>query len=484
MKQKRMFVVIISSLVIMISLTYQGTYSYFTSRVEGTGNIENNQSQGQTNTLQNLIIGESANVVSSNMIPGDSVTYTFTVQNPNNIEVCYNLLWNNTTNTFVNQKDLRVTLAKSDGTVLVKDAQFPATTSGTTMILEGTRIEASTTDTFTLTVTYQNTEEDQTADMGKSFSGTIIGELGECKVPTAVETILAKGETDELKFDGTVDNNLRYIGSNPNNYVQFNNELWRVIGVFNNIDDGTGTKETRLKIIRNEPIGEYSWDNKASGTGSSTSSYGSNDWSDSALKIVLNEGAYWNRTSGECPYGQNGATTSCDFSTNGLTEEAKAMISNAKWNLGGTASYTSSSNGLASHWYTYERGTEVYSGRPTEWIGKIGLMYPSDYGYATAGGSTTNRETCLKTALYNWDGSSVSDCKNNDWLYDSSNYQWTLTPHSRGSDVVFSVVSDGHVFSSFASRADFAVSPALYLSSNVKISGGDGSQSNPYQLSL
>ena len=478
MKQKRMFVVIISALVIMISLTYQGTYSYFTSRVEGTGNTENNQSQGQTNTLQNLIISESANVVSSNMIPGDSVMYTFTVENPNNIDVCYNLLWNNTTNTFVNQKDLRVELEKSDGTVLVGNAQFPATTSGTTMLLEGTRIQASTTDTFTLTVTYQNTDEDQTADMGKSFSGTIIGELGEC-AKTAAETILAKGETDELKFDGTVDNNLRYIGANPNNYVSFNNELWRIIGVFNNIDDGTGKKETRLKIIRNEPIGEYSWDNKASGTGSSTSSYGSNDWSDSALQIVLNEGAYWNRTSGECPYGEDGATTSCDFSTNGLTEEAKTMISNAKWNLGGA----SSSSNIPSSFYTSERGTTVYSGRPTDWTGKIGLMYASDYGYATSGGSSTNRETCLNTELYDWDGSSVSDCKNNDWLFYSTSNQWTLTPSSGFSYYVFRVYSTGCAVNSTAySRND--VSPAIYLSSNVKISGGEGTLSNPYQLSL
>ena len=476
MKQKRMFVVVISALVIMISLTYQGTYSYFTSRVEGTGNTENNQSQGQTDTLQNLIISEEANVTSSNMIPGDSVTYTFTVQNPNNIDVCYNLLWNNTTNTFVNQKDLRVNLAKSDGTVLVENVQFPATTSGTTELLLGAKIEASTTDTFTLTVTYQNTEEDQTADMGKSFSGTIIGELGEC-VKTAAETILAKGETDELKFDNTADNNLRYIGANPNNYVRFNDELWRIIGVFNNIDDGTGNKETRIKLIRSESIGNYSWDNKASGTGSSDSQYGSNDWSDSALQIVLNEGAYWNRTTGDCPYGKNGATTSCDFSTNGLTEEAKSMISNAKWNLGGL----SSAANISSRFYTSERGTEVYSGRPTEWIGKIGLMYPSDYGYATAGGSTTNRQTCLNTTLWDWDD--YDDCFNNDWLYDSSNYQWTLTPYSSDSYTVFPVDSNG-VVSDNTSGGRNTVFPALYLSSNVKISGGEGTESSPFTLSL
>ena len=76
---------------------------------------------------------------------------------------------------------------------------------------------------------------------------------------SAAEAILAKGETDELKFDNTVDNSLRYVGADPNNYVSFNNELWRIIGAFNNIDNGTGTKETRLKIIRDEPIGKYSW---------------------------------------------------------------------------------------------------------------------------------------------------------------------------------------------------------------------------------
>ena len=309
----------------------------------------------------------------------------------------------------------------------------------------------------------------------QSFADTILA----CN-DTAANCIKDNASLSKEIATDDPDNNARYIGANPNNYVWFNNELWRIIGVFNNIDNGSGTKETRLKIIRNEPIGKYSWDNKATGTGSSTSSYGSNDWSDSALQIVLNNGVYWNRTSGECPYGQNGATTSCDFSTNGLTEEAKTMISNAVWNLGGTVS----NNGLANHFYGYERGTTVYTGRPTEWIGQIRLMYPSDYGYATSGGSSVNRSSCLATALHSWNNSSYSDCKNNDWLYDSSNYQWTLTPNSANSRGVFYVNTIGYVFSLTARHTDNAVSPALYLSSNVKISGGDGSENSPFQLSL
>ena len=297
------------------------------------------------------------------------------------------------------------------------------------------------------------------------------------------DSIIANAGVEPIVNDDTIDNNPRYIGADPNNYVSFNNELWRIIGVFNNIDDGTGNKETRLKIIRNEPIGIYSWDNKAIGTGSSDSQYGSNDWSDSALQQVLNSGAYYNRTSGECPKGGNGATTSCDFSSIGLTETAKAMISNAKWNLGGTANYTSSSNGLTSHWYGYERGTTVYSGRPTEWIGQIGLMYPSDYGYATNGGSTTDRASCLAKELINWSTSSYSDCKNNDWLY-SGTGQWTLTPSTSYSTSVFIMNSIGSVGYDNNTLASNGVSPTLYLSSNVRISGGTGEKSDPFTLTL
>ena len=258
-------------------------------------------------------------------------------------------------------------------------------------------------------------------------------------------TILALADsTDELVYDETIDNNLRYIGANPNNYVSFNGELWRIIGVFNNIDNGTGAKETRLKIIRNEP---YS-------TGMAWDTENANDWTTASLQEELNT-TYLNSI--QSPY--------------------KEMISNAKWNLGGSSTYN---DVTTSMFYERERGTTVYTGRPTEWTGQIGLMYPSDYGYATSGGSTTDRASCLAKELYNWD--SVSDCYNNDWLYDSSNHQWTLTPYSGISSIVFNPY--GYLNDSTASNAYYAVSPVLYLSSNVKISRGDGSKTNPFTLSL
>ena len=299
------------------------------------------------------------------------------------------------------------------------------------------------------------------------------------------DTIIAKAGTDGLvaeehqeteQLEATTD--YRYTGANPNNYVSFNNELWRIIGVFPT-EDASGNIENRIKIIRNESIGRYSWDNKASGTGSSTSSFGSNDWSDSALQIVLNEGAYYNRTTGNCPSGQNGATTACDFSTTGLTEEAKSMIGEAKWYLGGSSS---NNDVTSSMFYERERGTTVYSGRPTSFIGKIGLMYPSDYGYATSGGTGTSREECLAKELYNWNSSSYSNCKNNDWLLYSSN-QWPITPRSGSSYYVFYVGSAGHVSGSNA-YITTAVRPVLYLDFMVEITGGTGTSSDPYTLGI
>ena len=278
----------------------------------------------------------------------------------------------------------------------------------------------------------------------------------------------------------------RYIGKDPNNYVKFNDELWRRIGVFDT-DDGTGKVEKRLKIIRNESIGDYSWDNKDTTTGAETA-YGKNEWTDARLNYLLNSGhesetaggsLYWNRGTGNCYKGKNNATTACDFTTTGLTEKAKAMIGDVKWYLGGSSTYN---DVTASMFYTRERGTGVYSGRSTSWIGKVGLMYPSDYGYATSGGTTTNRASCLAEEMYSWGDSSVSDCKNNDWMYNSSNRQWTITPRQDLTGTVFSVSSAGYVYYNGSAYINYGVRPVVYLNSAIKVITGSGTKESPYIL--
>ena len=253
--------------------------------------------------------------------------------------------------------------------------------------------------------------------------------------------------------------NVRYIGADPSNYVYFNCsdysnptadtcELWRIIGVFNNVTKSDGTKENLVKIIRDESIGDIAWD-----------SNNVNDWSTATLQQNLNSGTYYTTTL------KNDAT--------------RNAIESVVWNLGGTSAYSIST---ASTFYTAERGTTVDGGHSTTWTGKIGLMYPSDYGYATAGGSSTRRAACLSTSLYNWDGSGVADCKNNDYLFNSS-YQWTLAPYSADARYVFIVYSNGGVVYGYASATD-GVRPTLFLKSNIQVDKGTGERFNPYQLKL
>ena len=226
----------------------------------------------------------------------------------------------------------------------------------------------------------------------------------------------------------------RYIGSNPDNYIQFNNELWRIIGIF----DG------QLKIIRDESLGEMVWD-----------SNDTNDWSKASLQAYLNNDYY---------------------ETIDSNDQAK-IDGNYTWKLGGSST---SNDVTAQMFYERERGTEVYSGRPTEWTGSIALMYPSDYGFSTSGGSTTNRSSCLAEELFNWD--SVEDCYTNSWLYDSSNGQWTQAPNASGSYDVFRVDRDGYVNVSGGVNRSYAVRPSVYLLSNVEIVSGDGTSSSPFIL--
>ena len=318
------------------------------------------------------------------------------------------------------------------------------------------------------------------------------------------------------------DKNVRYIGANPNNYVYFNCsdynnptadtcELWRIIGVFNNVTKSDGSKENLVKIIRADSLGDYSWDYKKTGVGTSTTNYGSNDWSDSQLMMMLNPtsylksgytnssdiissgsqqlyskmGSYYNGTKGCKPTAvASGASFSCtevDFTSTGLKNDiTRNAIEEVVWNLGGSSTYN---DVTPSMFYERERGTTVYSGRPTTWTGKIGLMYPSDYGYATSGGTTKDRSACLAKELYNWDSSDFSDCKGNDYLYNSSLYQWTLAPDSAGAYLVFIVNGDGSVY---YVNADFtnAVRPALFLKSNIQVDKGTGAKSDPYQLKM
>ena len=156
-----------------------------------------------------------------------------------------------------------------------------------------------------------------------------------------------------LAYDNTVDNNLRYIGSNPDNYLYFNCndyenqnsntcELWRIIGIFNEGSHGiTNTK--LIKIIRNETLGNIAWDED-----------NQNNWSKSTLNETLNRDYYYSLN---------------NYSTNGINEQSRNLIAEIKWKLGAS---NSNNDVTAEIFYTRERGTTVYNGNDNIWNDRIG----------------------------------------------------------------------------------------------------------------
>ena len=360
-----------------------------------------------------------------------------------------------------------------------------------------------TTDTWNFNMAFYNLDADQNKLAGKTFSGSFYvdkdsiqcdyqnNDGGSSVSGTSFETLLSTKTPDVY-----IENGLRYEGADPNNYICLDNKtsgtcsdsslLFRIIGLFdedtsNNGTSSSGTKKL-LKVIDTNNYGgtdgKY-W--------SGSSSNQSNNWSKSTLNTEL-----------------NGTYLSTLLATSGVNSKLSSAIANAKWHLGG-GNDTSSSN------YYYQKITtenlhkaerspyatsgtlqNLYSGNPESIYAKVGLMYPSDYGYATVGGTKTNKSSCRAKELYNWDGSSYSDCKNNDWLFTSqatswgsNKNEWLLSPYSSYSDLAALLTSSGYVyFNEYVSDNQFAVRPAFYLDSSVlKIVGtGDGTKDNAYRV--
>ena len=266
--------------------------------------------------------------------------------------------------------------------------------------------------------------------------------------------------TYNQKID-TVSAGIRYEGKNPNNYVWFNNELWRIIGVFDSASHGVSGKNL-VKIIRADTLDGIAWDKSDT-----------NDWTQASLNKLLN-GAYYNAQDGTdtgfCYGYSTSMTMNCDYTQKGIQSGYRSMIANVTWYLGGY----SSDSATAEAFYGYERGTTVYSGRPTSTTGYIGLMYPSDYGYSVLSTS------CARTT--NLGSYSSASCGGQSWL-SGKGYEWTLSPSSSGSSNVFYVLFSSYI-RSYDANCGFGHRPVLYLDSSVYKIDGDGSIGNPYIIGM
>ena len=384
--------------------------------------------------------------------------------------------------------------------------------------------------TFNLIIQFPDNNENQDSEKGKTFNGKIVINKEFKTMTQSITELYANNDKDangitldglqkdgtgayniqnvsttnekyNVKLLGNIPNNiiadtetdaydnLRYVGANPNNYLLFNDEIWRIIGVFNNITTidelGKEKKESLVKIIRNDSLGSYSWDvsEKAVNNGC-----GINEWSQADLMCELNcdgkstkycrdditEGYLSNLTSESTSWfdGTNNAKNGTYEYSKNIKSSSIDKIAAVRWNLGGY----SSEQVTALNMYNAERGTLHISNpsdgktRTNTWDGKIALMYPSDYGYASTG-------TVCRNSLYNCND---ADSNANNWLFNSAS-QWTLSSYSGKEHRVFGVFSGGYV-GIFTAYVNFDVRPALFLKSDVVIADGTGTESNPFIL--
>lgn len=332
-------------------------------------------------------------------------------------------------------------------------------------------------------------------------------------------TELAATDTVNLKNDDP-DHNLRYVGVNPNNYVSFNGELWRIIGVF----DG------RVKIIRasylryndgtNWAPKNYSMDKgtKPDNSGTYNNIEGMNEWSQSQLMKELN-GDYINSSlKGAAPgyvtwFASSWRDPDAKMDSNYiLDEKSVSLIDEVTWHLGagnndnGTVintQYPADNPLIVSKLYELEKSNntgkactnlsnENYCNDPyertTSWTGKVGLMYASDYLYATSGNSTASREQCLNTIVNktgtNFGNAYDNACRDNDWLYNYENGvygEWTMTPAAQATSAAkyFKIDSAGYLYEERSQDME-GVRPVVHLNPYVSFTSGTGTEDDPF----
>ena len=475
-KNKKIIIITIISLIVLtgIYLLYN-TYALTTK-------ITNNGNYYTINLTDSNIVSLAAN---------EEKTVICQINNTNNGTVSYGVAYNNSNievKVYSDSKD------KVTGTIGANDNKY-------VKLHLKNKTSSNTTVEITAVMGYENGGDLIVPSDSTLVTGTYTAPISLAKYITNLYTNASKSTvtnnsitynyatSESLMNDrlgGTTSSldggNIRYYGASPKNYVYFNCEtypstnceLWRIIGVF----DG------KIKLMRNESIGNYSWDTSAS---SVNSGYGVNEWSQADLMKLLNPGhesesvggsLYYNSKSKTCYNRNNNATTSCNFTSTGIKNDTtRNMIAETTWNLGGW----NTSKIFSNEMYEKERGTTTVSNpsdgitRTTTWTGKIALPYPSDNGYAT------DLSKCSQT-LYEY---SSYACRSNDWMYSifkTSGFNWLLTPGSGAAYAAFGVASTVFAYYDYNVYKAAGVVPVLYLSSDQDIVSGDGSQSNPYQL--
>ncbi|MBR4230991.1 MAG: hypothetical protein IKR74_02400 [Bacilli bacterium] len=359
-----------------------------------------------------------------------------------------------------NETDLSVAVNTLTSSTVVKGAQIDSTGSSTS------------TAVWTLTSKFYNVNANQNSLADKNYQGRFKVDNVVCKgeslsttntlvkylVNTAAKSGTSSVGSKVWKLVMDHPREFRYIGANPNNYITFNGELWRIVGIIPNVEYCTGTftdttcsaSETGdlVKIVRNASEGTMAFN---------TSSTNSNKWDTSS-------------------------TTSIAYTLQSKTYASDSHVAVVKWS---TTGYSSASRTPAQFYaLEYQSTGAVPSGYSKFWYGKVGSIHVSDYSYATLGNNaatgTYTRTGCLARALPNWTSSYKTNCALTSWLSFNNVTSslpsagvawWTMAPVSGAKTNVIDITTAGITSSIAATTATINVRPAVYLKPDTLVSG-------------
>lgn len=239
-----------------------------------------------------------------------------------------------------------------------------------------------------------------------------------------------------------------YVGESPKNYIYFNNELWRILGIYGSkktdghYDSSTGEyvptsySDGYVKIMKLSPYNNIFYDGSASGTNSNFKS--------AKIKTELNETFYYS-----------------------LSPKYRKMNVESNWNVGGLNSLAMPGGGNNGA-FGFEH-SDVYSA-------KAGLISPTDYVFATGGSNAYN-------CTMNMNINNISTCSSANWLYPyvKATPMWTISEYTASSGQVLVVNSLGNIEPKQIIYPSNAY-PAIYLDKNVEFIAGNGSASSPFKL--
>ena len=282
----------------------------------------------------------------------------------------------------------------------------------------------------------------------EEVTGNVLCNIDFASNPTLLKTEVEKKATTNA-------NGYRYIGKEPDNWIWFNNEKWRIIGSVP-VTLSNGTENDMIKLIRSEPIGSLAFNLEASNT----------TWGQNSLYNLLNNYYYGKKNGTGINYCSGYSTVAyalCNYENIGISNLSDdyygRMLEEVYWNVGVVGNTYS-----ISTIYTLESRTK------SSLVATIGLMNMSDYGYATSG---ISHDDVKSDALNN--------NEQNNWLYNLD--EWTMTPSS--SSNLFAVLNSGALTQEYQQAyQSHAVRPVVYLDPSVYVVSGDGTEGNPYQIGM